>query len=132
MRPLTVTSAALLALAAAVAPAAAAPGTGTPPREPGLFLTVSGDDNTWIRGVLLTCEPTPSGHHPHAARACAELDAVGGDFAALPVAPEPCTMEYAPVTVSASGEFRGRPVDWHRTFSNACHLGAGTGYVFRF
>ncbi|KUF16944.1 subtilase-type protease inhibitor [Streptomyces silvensis] len=133
MRPITVTAAALLALAAAVAPAAAAPGTGAPERRGGLLLTVSGDANTWIRGLVLRCAPGPSGHHPHAARACAELDAAGGDFDSLPVARDQlCTKEYAPVTVTAEGEHRGRPVAWRKTYGNACELGASTGHVFRF
>ncbi|WP_030565887.1 subtilase-type protease inhibitor [Streptomyces aureocirculatus] len=133
MRSSIVTAAALLALAAAAAPVAAAPGAEAPEHRRGLFLTVSGDSGTWIRGLALTCAPKPSGHHPHAARACAELDAAHGDFGALPVARDQlCTKEYAPVTVTAEGEFRGRPVAWHKTYANACELGASTGHVFRF
>ncbi|GGS11944.1 subtilase-type protease inhibitor [Streptomyces aureoverticillatus] len=132
MRSLTVTSAALIALAAAAAPVAAAPGTDAPSRQRGVFLTVSGDENTWIRGVVLRCVPEPGGHHPHAARACAELDAAGGDFDKLAGEARLCTREYAPVTVSATGEFRGKPVSWHKTYGNACEMGSGTGNVFRF
>ncbi|EPH46830.1 subtilase-type protease inhibitor [Streptomyces aurantiacus] len=132
MRSLTVTSAALIALAAAAAPVAAAPGTDAPSRQRGVFLTVSGDENTWIRGVVLRCVPEPGGHHPHAARACAELDAAGGDFDKLAREGSLCTREYSPVTVSATGEFRGKPVTWRKTYGNACELESGTGHVFRF
>ncbi|WP_372343114.1 SSI family serine proteinase inhibitor [Streptomyces sp. KL116D] len=128
MRPLHVAAAALLSLAAA-APAQAA----TEPAPPrGLFLTVSGDDNTWIRGVLLRCEPELAGHHPYAAEACAALDDASGDLDELRGEPRTCTKEFNPVTVSATGTHRGRLTAWHKTFANACALDAATGHVFRF
>lgn len=43
-----------------------------------------------------------------------------------------CTKQYAPVTVSASGTYRGRPVGWHKTYDNACTMTYSTGDVFRF
>ncbi|WJV50307.1 subtilase-type protease inhibitor [Streptomyces flavofungini] len=135
MRSLTVASAALLALAAGAVtavPSAALSTDGTPPGEHAVFLTVSGDANTWIRGVLLSCAPEPSGYHPFAKEACADLDRVGGDFDALPREYRICTKEYAPVTVGATGTFQGRPVDWRKTYGNACEMEASTGYVFRF
>ncbi|WP_338694020.1 SSI family serine proteinase inhibitor [Streptomyces sp. Q6] len=131
MRSLPLAAAALLSLAVA-APAHAVV---EPTPQPGLFLTVSGDENTWIRGVLLRCAPEPSGHHPYAAEACAELDAAGGDLDG-PLTPEGaariCTKEYAPVTVSAIGSHRGMMVAWHKTYGNACEMDAATGHVFRF
>ncbi|MFI8931088.1 subtilase-type protease inhibitor [Streptomyces sp. NPDC053474] len=132
MRSLLVTSAALLALAASAVPSAAASAEGPPPGGRGLFLTLSGDQNTWIRGVLLRCAPEPSGHHPFAREACAELDRAGGDFDELPHEDRICTKEFDPVTVGATGTFRGRPVAWHKTYGNACELEASTGHVFRF
>ena len=129
LRPALTAAAALTALFAAVpahASDASAPSSG------GLFLTVSGDDSTWIRGVLLRCEPEPSGPHPHAAEACAAIDEAGGDLDALPVEQGICTKEYAPVTVSASGVHRGRPISWHKTYANACTMAYSTGDVFRF
>ncbi|MBM9622941.1 SSI family serine proteinase inhibitor [Streptomyces zhihengii] len=132
---------ALLAVAAAVPAAAASPAPDTvaaapaaekpaPPR--GLFLTVSGAENSWIRGVLLHCSPEPSGPHPDAAGACAALDEARGDLDLLSGDPHPCTKQYDPVTVSATGAWRGRPTAWHKTFANACELSTATGALFRF
>ncbi|MFG2502981.1 SSI family serine proteinase inhibitor [Streptomyces sp. NPDC048441] len=130
LRPVAVTAAALISLAAA-APAHAA-GETAPARSGGVFLTVSGDDNAWIRGVLLDCVTRAPGHHPYAAEACAAIDAAGGDFDALPATSGICTKQYAPVTVRATGTHRGRPVNWHKTYGNACEMGYATGAVFRF
>ncbi|MDQ1012275.1 hypothetical protein QFZ82_006760 [Streptomyces sp. V4I23] len=137
-RTAALAAAALLAVAAAVPSALPAAASQAPERvdkpvpRHGLFLTVSGAENTWIRGVLLHCSPVPSGPHPDAVGACAALDAAGGDLDSLPGEPHPCTKQYDPVTVSATGAWRGRPTAWHKTFSNACELAAATGAVFRF
>ncbi|MGC5342246.1 SSI family serine proteinase inhibitor [Streptomyces sp. DT171] len=96
-----------------------------------LLLTVSGSENTWVRGVVLKC-PYTDGHHPHGPAACAAVAEVHGDLGALPDDPHACTMEYDPVTATAKGSFEGRPVEWTRTFPNACALDAATGPVFRF
>lgn len=119
----------LLALAAASGAAVGAP---PPAPERGLSLTVSGSDNTWIRGLALRCPPRADDHHPEAAGACAALDAADGDLDALPGGPRLCTPEYAPVSVTAEGTWDGRSVDWRRTFPNACRVDAATGPVFRF
>ncbi|MGX1675125.1 SSI family serine proteinase inhibitor [Streptomyces sp. NPDC055400] len=129
MRPLVLAAAALTALAAA-GPARA---TATdPPAPQGLFLTVSGDQGSWMRGELLRCEPGASGHHPHAAEACVALDGAQGDLDALNPDPEMCTQVYAPVTVTANGTYRGKKITWQKTFANACTMNASTGSVFRF
>ncbi|RFU85634.1 protease inhibitor [Streptomyces triticagri] len=132
-------------LALAVSPAAAADGGAADPQEPaGLFLTVSGSDRTWIRGVELRCTPEPAGSHPRAAEACAALHDADGDPGALAGEPRPCTKEYDPVTVTAKGTYdgtRGRyrmrgtaPVelDWSKTFPNACAMHAAADPVFDF
>ncbi|MBO1332374.1 SSI family serine proteinase inhibitor [Streptomyces sp. VRA16 Mangrove soil] len=129
MHPRHLAAAALLSLAAAVPTAHAADG---PTDRPDLLLTVSGTEHTWIRGVLLSCEPEPSGHHPYAAEACAALDAAGGDLDAVRAEPHACTEEDDPVTASATGVHRGRTITWSRTFPNTCALDAATGSVFRF
>ncbi|AZM51401.1 protease inhibitor SIL-V5 [Streptomyces sp. WAC 01529] len=130
MRPFTVAAAALIALGAAV-PAHAADEALTPKKR-GLILTVSGSEDTWIRGVLLRCRPEPMGPHPHAAEACAAIDRAKGNFDRLPDDPHLCTKQYDPVTVSATGTHRNRSVSWHKTYANACEMDADTGYVFRF
>ncbi|MFD4630913.1 SSI family serine proteinase inhibitor [Streptomyces sp. NPDC058284] len=129
MRPFRLTAAALITLGAAL-PAHAAQEAPTPDR--GLLLTVSGDENTWVRGVLLRCAPDPSGHHPRAAEACAAIAQARGDFDALAKDPHACTKEFEPVTATATGTYRGRTVGWHKTYPNACALDADTGHVFRF
>lgn len=130
MRPSPVAAAVLIALGTA-APAHAA--RAVPAPEHGIFLTVSGTDQTWIRGVLLDCGPTPPpGPHPQAAKACEALALANGDFDALADDPHACTKEYDPVKVRATGTYGGRAVDWRRTYPNACALDADTGYVFRF
>ena len=97
-----------------------------------LLLTVSGAQNTWIRGVALTCPPAADTPHPHAAEACAELAATAGDLDTLPSDANPCPMIYNPVTATADGTFDGRPVAWQRTYPNSCFMEAATGPVFRF
>lgn len=117
---------------AAATAAVTAAGRAEAPPSRGLFLTLSGSENTWIRGVLLHCSPVPSGPHPEAAAACAALDAAHGDLDRLPEDRHPCTDQFDPVTVSATGAWRGRPTAWHKTFANACQLALETGAVFRF
>ncbi|MET8690348.1 SSI family serine proteinase inhibitor [Streptomyces sp. NPDC004732] len=132
MRSLPVAAAALIALGG-LTPAHAADPAPTP-KDPkgGLFLTVSGADNTWIRGVLLRCAPEPSGAHPQAAKACEAIAQAGGDFNALPDDPHACTKEFDPVTATVTGSYEGRAISWHKTYPNACTMDADTGYVFRF
>jgi hypothetical protein len=95
-----------------------------------LYLTVTRGDSrsSDTRGTLLLCDP-PQGH-AHAAEACAELGAAGGDIDAVPPTSVFCPMIYAPVTAHARGEWKGRQVDYTRTFSNGCVLAARTGHVF--
>ena len=121
--------AALVLLAAGQTPAqATAPRHGV--RGDWLYLTVTRGDSrsSDTRGTLLLCDP-PQGH-AHAAEACAELGAAGGDIDAVPAKGVMCPMIYAPVTAHARGEWKGRPVDYRRTFSNGCAMAARTGEVF--
>ncbi|MEV7192345.1 SSI family serine proteinase inhibitor [Streptomyces sp. NPDC093510] len=129
MRPFILAAAALLSLGA-IAPAQAADTTPAPKR--GLFLTVTGADSSWIRGVMLHCAPEPAGHHPQAANACEAIARARGDFNRLPDDPHVCTKEYEPVTARVTGTHKGRSVSWRKTYPNACTLDADTGHVFRF
>ncbi|MEU5362162.1 SSI family serine proteinase inhibitor [Streptomyces sp. NPDC005925] len=85
-------------------------------------------DSSGTRGALLLCGP-PRGH-AHAAEACAQLQAAGGDPRAVPPRDAFCTMIDAPVTARARGEWHGRPVNYTETFPNACLMAARTGEVF--
>ncbi|WP_171165893.1 SSI family serine proteinase inhibitor [Streptomyces sp. I05A-00742] len=96
-----------------------------------LLLTLSGSENTWIRGVRLQC-PGPGGPHPHAAEACASLAAVHGRPDALPRGDRPCPAEEEPVTATADGRWETADVHWKGTYPGACALDAATGSVFRF
>lgn len=128
-RPAAVAAAALLALA----PAATASAADAHPVPAGLLtLTVSGAGDTWIRGVTLRCSPAAGGSHPEARAACDSLTWARGDLDTLPGDPHMCTKQYAPVTATAQGIWRGRAVHWRKTFANACTLDTKTGAVFRF
>ncbi|MFJ6895965.1 SSI family serine proteinase inhibitor [Streptomyces hokutonensis] len=120
--------AAAVLLAAGQAPAQAAPRQGL--QGDWLYLTVTRGDSrsSDTRGTLLLCDP-PQGH-ARAAEACAELAAASGDIDAIPARSVFCPMVYAPVAAHARGEWKGRQVDYTRTFSNRCVMAARTGDVF--
>ncbi|MDQ0384687.1 hypothetical protein J2S54_001507 [Streptomyces sp. DSM 42143] len=134
-----------LLAAAALLLACAAPAQAAAERDPAgdwLLLTVTPDDAQpgilpgapakdrpdATRGALLLCDP-PRGH-ARAARACAELDAVNGRIADIPLRETHCPMIHAPVTAQARGQWRGQPVEYTQTFSNDCVMAARTGAVF--
>ena len=84
------------------------------------------------RRVVLQCHPA-GGDHPKAVAACMRLASRGGQFATLNAHPNrPCVLLHAPVTVTASGSWRGRLVRYQETFGNSCVLRAKTGPVFQF
>ncbi|CAL9661488.1 Subtilisin inhibitor [Streptomyces sp. enrichment culture] len=85
------------------------------------------------RAVTLTCAPGPSGTHPAAASACAELDGVSGDLDALTMREGVfCTKEYDPVVVTVDGVWQGQRVSYERVFSNECVMNAHGSSVFAF
>ncbi|MEU2423373.1 subtilase-type protease inhibitor [Streptomyces sp. NPDC007851] len=85
------------------------------------------------RAVTLTCAPAPSGTHPAAAQACAELRGAGGDFDALaPRSDVWCTKLYDPVVVTVEGVWQGKRVSYERSFGNACMRDAYGASVFAF
>ncbi|MFC7795759.1 SSI family serine proteinase inhibitor [Streptomyces cinereoruber] len=94
------------------------------------------DGHDVVGFVWLDC-PAPAAPdrlpHPHREEACAALDATNGNFDALVGEPSGrCTNEYAPVTLSAQGTYRGRTVDWTRTYPNNCAAHIATSPVFHF
>ncbi|KOV63922.1 subtilase-type protease inhibitor [Streptomyces sp. MMG1121] len=119
---------------AAVAAPGAAPSSLYAPSV--LVLTIGhGNDAataTPERAVTLTCAPTASGTHPDAPRACAELNATGGDFSALkPAEGVWCNKLYNPVVVTVQGVWQGQRVSYERTFGNSC-VKDSVGGVFAF
>ncbi|WP_197320179.1 SSI family serine proteinase inhibitor [Saccharomonospora sp. NB11] len=81
--------------------------------------------------VELTCGPT-QGNHPQADTACRSLEQADGDFSRLPSKFQNCTMIYSPVWATATGTWRGMPVDFDTEYSNRCVADAQSGGVFAF
>ncbi|MEV0129479.1 SSI family serine proteinase inhibitor [Dactylosporangium sp. NPDC050688] len=96
-----------------------------------LVLTVArGETTTPVqRRASLTCRPA-GGSHKQARDACSALAKVGGNFTRLQVTGGACTMQYDPVTVTAVGRWKGKRVDYRKTYGNACALSTTTGPVF--
>jgi hypothetical protein len=106
----------------------------SPPTMKTLTLTVAkGERSAPVVGhALLQCDP-PGGTHPDPEWACEVLEEVGGDPADLvPPRGVICTLQYDPVTASATGIWNDRSIRFERTFGNACSLWAETGPVFAF
>jgi hypothetical protein len=85
------------------------------------------------RTVVLRCDP-PGGTHPNAAEACAEVAKTNGDLKQLPASTNPraCFMIYAPVTVSAQGNYHGQAMRFSAQFPNTCVMRDKTGSIFDF
>ncbi|QBI54663.1 SSI family serine proteinase inhibitor [Streptomonospora litoralis] len=96
-------------------------------------LSVAVPEQKSAEHTTLTCSPV-GGSHPDAEAACAALERSGGDFTALGQRDQQtmCTLEYAPVRLSATGTWQGAPVDYDETFSNPCVARAQTEGVFDF
>lgn len=94
-------------------------------------LTMQEENQQEADVTTLTCEPS-GGTHPQADDACGALIDADGDFTRLPVQSRACTLQYAPVTVHASGTWRGEPVDFQHTYANRCAAASETGGVFSF
>lgn len=121
-----------LSSAGAVAQAATESAVGHTPRLQGLLaLSVTPGLGGGTKTVTLTCGPD-GGSHPYPRSACDQLRAVGGRLSQLNVDPGPCTREYNPQTVSATGIWEGRLVLFERTYPNPCVLERTTGAVFAF
>ncbi|QUH04220.1 hypothetical protein HUO13_28575 [Saccharopolyspora erythraea] len=122
-------------IGAVSAPVAVATETSAAPKKSvasTVRLSVSSDGSGVSRTVVLRCHPT-GGNHKRTVEACAQLDQVGGSFTALRAEePRACTLEYAPVTASATGTWRGSEVRFEETYSNSCALRVETGVVFDF
>ncbi|MFG2039198.1 SSI family serine proteinase inhibitor [Dactylosporangium sp. NPDC048998] len=96
-----------------------------------LVLTVAKGDSSRPaqRRAVLTCQPA-GGSHRQAYDACTELAKAGGKFDRLQLNGGVCTLQWDPVTVTATGRWKGRKVAYRHTFGNACTLSTTTGAVF--
>ncbi|WP_405861807.1 subtilase-type protease inhibitor [Streptomyces sp. NBC_00090] len=122
-------------LAAALAPAALAAAPVDPAtRDAHIQLTVSRTDGTTRNTgfVFLNCPGKPGKDHPYTAEACADLHAAGGDFDRLPGRDSAYCSNEGPVTVTADGAYKGRPVHWEHTYENDCERQLATGLVYEF
>jgi hypothetical protein len=115
-----------------LAPALASLLTMTGAAHPASELTLSLDDsNGRVTTVTLECQP-PGGTHSEPERACRALEAVDGDFDRLRSEPSACPMIWAPVTATATGHWRDRPVRFTHTYPNRCLSEAESAHVFAF
>ncbi|WP_432987779.1 SSI family serine proteinase inhibitor [Dactylosporangium sp. CA-233914] len=121
----------LAAVGAVEAASAGAAQAASGPKPIQLVLTVAKGDSTQPaqRRASLRCQPAGGSHH-QAREACAQLARVGGRFDKLQLGGGLCTMQWDPVTVTASGRWKGRKVAYQHTFGNACTLQTTTGPVF--
>src|SRR5690242_19562037 len=129
----------IVALATAAAGTVGFIGTAAAPsyaaKAPGsrLVLTVAAGEKAKPvqQRATLTCGPA-GGTHKQAKAACAALNAAKGDPAAIKNDGSMCMMIYDPVTVTATGRWKSKPVKFTHTYGNPCELHAATGAVFTF
>jgi hypothetical protein len=81
-----------------------------------------------IARASLTCPPDGSSH-PNAVAACEQLSRADGHIEGIPEDPGPCTREFDPVIVAASGTWNGEPRHYKQEFSNRCVAVRATGGV---
>lgn len=111
-----------------------------PPSQGYFELTIVPASNSVIARstatARLSCGPAAgiADTHPHPRAACRQLAAVDGHISRIPpVRDVMCTMEYAPVVVTAKGIWNGEPRTYENRFSNRCVAVQATGgYVFAF
>lgn len=139
---ITLRRAALGTLATAgllLTPAVAAAGPVSGPPEGGthtdasansmLTLSVQGADSERSSAVL-TCDPA-GGNHPDPNNACRALNNSDGKPGKVATEETRCTMEYAPVTATATGDWNGKPVRFQHEYPNLCTMHAKTSKIFQ-
>ncbi|MET0133528.1 MAG: SSI family serine proteinase inhibitor [Kibdelosporangium sp.] len=109
-------------------PAAAAEST--------LVLSIKDQDALLLpESRTLGCDRHPwvtTGSHPRRKQACDALHRARGNFGNLGSTGAFCPMIYQPVTVSATGRYRGMKINFKAVHSNACVAAADTADIFRF
>jgi hypothetical protein len=81
-----------------------------------------------IASASLTCPPDGSSH-PNPVAACEQLSRADGHIEGIPEDPGPCTREFNPVIVTASGMWNGEPRHYKQEFSNRGVAVRATGGV---
>ena len=83
--------------------------------EQTLLVVKNGDTSATIN-----CDAIAASTHPYAAEACAEIDAVKGEIAAIPPLPKHgCLGVWLPVTISVSGIWQGGRLSYSEVASNS-------------
>jgi len=88
-------------------------------------------DAGYAAAVKLSCDPA-GGAHPKPAEACGELKQAGGRPDRIQPARTMCMLIYAPVTAQITGRWKGKKVNWSKTYGNSCEMSRATGVLFRF
>lgn len=104
------------------------PGETPQPRGSFTLSITSATSGERIASASLTCPPG-GGSHPNPDAACEQLSQAGGRIEAVPDDPGPCTTEFDPVIVAASGSWNGQPRHYKQEFSNRCVAVRATGGV---
>jgi hypothetical protein len=81
-----------------------------------------------IAKASLTCPPN-GGTHPNPVTACEQLSRADGRIEGIREDPGPCTLEFTPVIVAASGTWNGEPRHYKQEFSDRCVAIRATGGV---
>jgi hypothetical protein len=85
----------------------------------------------YATAVILTCDPS-GGPHPNPAQACDTLKRVGGKPSNIRPGRTMCMMLYAPITAQITGTWKGRRINWSKTYGNACEMNRANGVLFVF
>jgi hypothetical protein len=129
-RLIAVVAAVMISCVGVSASAAEHRSSGSPSGVTNSKLDLTIKDRSGARVVTLTCDPD-GGSHPHVSEACTRLRAVDGDFTKLR-GTGICPLVWDPVTVTASGVWHDRVINWQRTYSNKCFLRNETYPIFEF
>lgn len=81
-----------------------------------------------IAEASLTCASN-GGSHPDPVTACEQLSRADGRIEDIPEDPGPCTKEFNPVILSATGTWNGESRDYKQEFANRCVAVRATGGV---
>ncbi|MEU7002139.1 SSI family serine proteinase inhibitor [Nonomuraea sp. NPDC046570] len=126
MRKLACLVAVCFAVLVGSAPARAA---GAPPYQQARVLMLTVDS----RVALLVCDEGQGSRHPQPVAACADLVRANGEPGRMRIRPQVmCTMQYQPITATATGVWDGRLVRFERTYGNECAMRVEGGAVFAF
>ncbi|TDC58354.1 protease [Actinomadura sp. KC345] len=108
--------------------APAAPAQARPKEPVGAYLLMVAPQEGPVTGKTLWCGPD-GGTLRSAPQACEQLESTDGQVARIPAKEGPCTLEHAPVRVSADGTWRGEPRHFARTYPNRCAAMRDTGGI---